>query len=165
MRRSREHYLSGCCLAALAFMAGPGLAEVAATGSMTVSMVINANCEIGEIGTLAFGQAGTDSDQARQSASFEVRCTANTPFKLSLATGTQGESRRLLTGVRSGALIPYELFRDPALTQPWGNGQTAQITATGTGANQAFSIYGRVPDLSSLTPDSYTDNVTLSVSY
>lgn len=165
MRHHKQRFLSGCCLAALAFVMEPAFAQVTTSASLSVSMVVNADCEISNIGALAFATPQPDATSAEQAASFELRCTANTPFSLGIDSGTAGAASRMLTGAASGKKVPYELFKDAALTEPWGNDDTTRLTSSGTGASQAFSVYGRVADLSTAVPDSYSDSVTLSVSY
>jgi spore coat protein U-like protein len=41
----------------------------------------------------------------------------------------------------------------------------ALVSATGNGADQTFTIYGRVPAQTTPAPGTYTDTVTVTVTY
>ena len=43
--------------------------------------------------------------------------------------------------------------------------RTGAGAGTGTGSTQTLTIYGRLPSLANVVPGSYTDTVTVTVSY
>ena len=48
----------------------------------------------------------------------------------------------------------------------WGNGTASSThSGTGTGSTQSLTIYGRLPSLANVIPGSYTDTVTVTVTY
>jgi spore coat protein U-like protein len=62
--------------------------------------------------------------------------------------------------------VNYSLFRNATRTQVWGQTiGTDTVTGTGTGANQALTIYGRVPAQAVPPPGTYTDTVTVTITY
>ena len=46
-----------------------------------------------------------------------------------------------------------------------GTGATATLSGTGTGAAQSFTTYGSLSLNQFLTPDNYSDNLTVTLSY
>jgi spore coat protein U-like protein len=62
--------------------------------------------------------------------------------------------------------VQYKLFQDSGRTINWGN-NTASDTKndTGNGAAQTHTIYGRVPVQTTAAPDTYSDTVTVTVTY
>jgi spore coat protein U-like protein len=72
-------------------------------------------------------------------------------------------SQRLL--VNGAATINYNLFTSAAYSTIWGNSGGALVNSTGNGADQTFTIYGRVPAQTTPAPGTYTDTVTVTVTY
>ena len=166
MRHYKIKPLSGCCLAAICLLSPQAQAQSIAKSELAISMVITSECQIGTVNDLSFGQTTGQSTPIDQTASFDVRCSAETPFTVGIDQGsTANATQRYLTGLNTSLQVPYQLFRDEARTQTWGNDAETRLSASGTGSNQAIMVYGRVPDLASAMPDTYTDNVTLSVAY
>jgi spore coat protein U-like protein len=96
-------------------------------------------------------------------------CTMGTAFSVALDAGTgsgAAMTARLLTGP-GGATLAYSIFCDAPRTQVWGDGSggTDVATGTGTGVAQSFTMYGRVPSLQTSTVGSYTDSVTVTLTY
>jgi spore coat protein U-like protein len=62
--------------------------------------------------------------------------------------------------------ITYELYRNSARTQRWGNTlNTDTVTGTGNGNIQNLSVYGRVPAQTTPNAGTYTDVVVVTVTY
>jgi len=48
----------------------------------------------------------------------------------------------------------------------WGNTiGTNTVASTGTGAAQSFTVYGRIPSQTTPAPATYTDTITVTVTY
>ena len=64
-------------------------------------------------------------------------------------------------------MIAYQLYLDSARSQVWGDGATGAVHGgTGTGANQAITVYGRVPAGQPLPAGGvYRDTVTATIVY
>ena len=64
--------------------------------------------------------------------------------------------------------ITYELYRDAARTQRWGN-TPGTDTSDGTGAGESSpltqTVYGRVPPQATAPAGAYTDIVTVTLTY
>jgi spore coat protein U-like protein len=67
--------------------------------------------------------------------------------------------------VNGAATVNYNLYTASNYTTIWGNAGGALVNSTGNGADQLFTIYGRVPAQTTPAPGTYTDTVTVTVTY
>lgn len=114
-----------------------------------------------------FGTKGPLSAVTDATSTITAKCTNTTPYQVGLDNGSNasGSARRLRRGVASDYL-GYELYRDSARSQRWGNTMDVdRVTATGSAANQNFTVYGRVPAQSTPPAGTYTDTITVTVTY
>jgi spore coat protein U-like protein len=153
---------------ATAFAAASGAAQAAtATTSFQVQLTIQAQCLINSASTLNFGTQGVLSANVDQTSTIQVQCTNSTPYNIGLDAGTgtgATVTTRKLTG--GGATINYTLYSDSARTSVWGNTVgTNTVASTGTGASQSFTVYGRIPAQTTPAPTTYTDTITVTVTY
>lgn len=159
----------------LAVAAGIAVASVDVAGAattktavMTVSMDIVASCTFASVGNLVFpSQTTTWSADLNTTATFSVNCSNKTPYALSLGQGGNYDTANTTRRMKAGAsFIPYKLCQDAACTQSWGEGTEAKSSLSGTGFAQAYTVYGRVAaNTAALEVGSYTDSVTISVTY
>jgi spore coat protein U-like protein len=62
--------------------------------------------------------------------------------------------------------ITYGLYQDSARSNAWGDTiGTNTESGTGTGSNQALTVYGRVGAQITSSPGSYSDAVVVTVTY
>jgi spore coat protein U-like protein len=153
-------------LGALMYAAAPCEAQTATT-TFTVQMTILANCAIDSAATLNFGSQGVLSANIDQTSTIQVTCTNTTPYNIGLSAGTGAgatvATRKMTSG---GNTINYSLYRDAARTQVWGTTiGTDTVAATGSGAGQTHTVYGRVPPQGTPAPATYTDTITVTVTY
>jgi spore coat protein U-like protein len=160
-------------LTGLALIGGPAAATTT-TQTFTVQLQIQAQCVINSTATLDFGTAGvlggaggsTNTDQA---STLKVQCTNGTTYDIGLDAGTTATgtvAQRLLVGGTSAATIRYNLYTTAGRGTIWGNTvATDTVAATGNGAQQTYTIYGRVPGQNTPIPDTYTDLVTVTITY
>lgn len=155
-------------LAIAAALAGGSAAIAAtATSSFQSQIVIQADCHILSTNTLNFGTQGVLTANVDATATFNVQCTNTTPYNIGLDAGTTTggttSTRRMTSGT---ATIDYQMFSNSGRTTNWGNTiGTNTVTSNGTGASQTFTIYGRVPAQNTPAPATYTDTVTITVTY
>ena len=73
-------------------------------------------------------------------------------------------ARAMASGSNS---LGYQLYLDSGRSSVWGDGTGSSATSsgTGTGSTQTIPIYGRIPSLSGIVPGTYTDTVTVTVTY
>ncbi len=153
---------------AAALAATNGAAHAAtATTSFTVQLTIEAQCLINSASTLSFGTQGVLSANVDQTSTIQVQCTNTTPYNIGLDAGTGAGATvatRKLTG--GGAAINYSLYSDAARSSVWGTTIGSNtVASTGTGAAQSFTVYGRIPSQTTPAPATYTDTITVTVTY
>ncbi|WP_325166980.1 spore coat U domain-containing protein [Stenotrophomonas sp. S39] len=143
----------------------------AAAMTLTATATVNPACGAYVTAPMDFGvNTGTVATNIDRTAVFSLTCVNRSPFQIGLDNGTHADgagNRRMRVG-SNGALLPYELYRDPARTQRWGNVlNTSTASGTGTGAAQNLTIYGRVPPApgTATPPGSYSDTITVTITY
>jgi spore coat protein U-like protein len=148
----------GCC----------GFADATTTTStFTVQMTITSSCAINSASTLNFGSSGVISANVDQTSTIQVQCTNTTPYTIGLnagtGTGATVAARKMTNG---GNTITYSLYSDSGRTTVWGNTVgTDTVSATGSGAAQSYTVYGRVPAQTTPAPATYSDTITVTVTY
>jgi len=138
------------------------------TNTFTSQIIIQAECTILSANTLDFGTLGLINANIDMTATFDVQCTNTTPYDLRLSAGTTAggsiATRRMIGG--GAPTVDYNMFRDAGRTQNWGETDaTDTVSGIGSGSSQTITVYGRVPVQATPAPDTYTDVVTVTVSY
>jgi spore coat protein U-like protein len=139
-----------------------------ATGTFQVQITIQATCILVSSTNLNFGTNGVLSANINQTSTITVQCTNTTPYNIGLNAGVNGGSvtTRQMKGGPTSQLINYSLFSNAGLTQNWGQTVgTDTVAATGNGAAQGFTVFGQVPAQTTPTPGTYTDTITVTVTY
>jgi len=127
---------------------------------------INANCLVTAT-NLNFGSTSSLVSNVDATSTVTVQCTNSTPYTVALNAGTGTGATITVRKMTSGAnTINYSLYTDSARSVLWGNGTTG-VTQSGTGSgNQlAYTVFGRIPPQSSPIPGSYSDTITVTVTY
>lgn len=161
-------YLAPLGIAALGSMLIADPAAAQQSTQFQVSLTIQAECRLTSASDLAFGNTGVIQAAITSTSTIGVQCTNTTPYNIGLnagaGTGATVAARRMTSG--AGATIVYELFRDPARSQIWGNtAGTDTLAGIGNGAVQSLTVYGRVPAQTTPAAGSYTDTVQVTVTY
>lgn len=151
----------------------PLLAQAGTAGnSFQVTATVTSACTVSGT-TLNFG-ASIDPLAAETpldaTSTLSVQCTNTTPYTVSLNAGVNagGASNFGARLMKSGSnTLGYQLYLDAGRATVWGDGTSSSSTSagTGTGSAQTLTIYGRLPSLANVVPGSYTDTVTVTVSY
>lgn len=103
-------------------------------------------------------------------------CTPLTPYAITLNAGvnpgTAGDvaTRRMINTdplVVSNNYVAYQLYQDAARFLVWGDTGANDLAGTGTGLNQAYTVYGRVanPSNNNAAAGSYLDTITATIVY
>lgn len=145
-------------------------AAEAATTSTTfqVKLTITAQCTIVNASALDFGTNGVINSNIDQTSTLNVQCTNTTPYNIGLNAGVNGGTvaTRLMKGGPSNETIGYSLYTTSARTVVWGNTVlTDTVAGTGNGAQQTYTIYGRVPPQTTPAAGNYLDTITVTVTY
>lgn len=147
--------------------------DISGTFPFSVSATVTKYCEVsaldmdfGAIDALATGPV-------TQTTNITTRCTKDTPYQIALEpggtptpTGGSGTLRSASTLLSNpDTYVSYGLFRNASFTQPWGNAPGSNTSSqTGSGINQITTVYGRISNVN-VIPDTYSDTVTVKVSY
>ncbi|GAB5100766.1 spore coat U domain-containing protein [Caballeronia sp. LP006] len=136
------------------------------TATFDVTLNIQDDCSI-SANPLNFGDTGALTDNVDQSSNLAVTCTTGTPYNVALdagtATGSQVATRKL-ANAGGTATVDFNLYRDAARTQLWGQTTGTDTTAgVGNGKSQSLVVYGRVPSQTTPAAGTYSSTVTATV--
>jgi spore coat protein U-like protein len=137
------------------------------TSTFTVQVAITASCTINSAATLNFGSQGVLAANVDQTSVLQVQCTNTTPYNIGLnagaGTGATVAVRKLTSGANT---VNYSLYSDTGRATVWGNTVgTDTVAATGSGAAQSYTVYGRITAQTTPAPGTYTDTITVTVTY
>lgn len=119
-------------------------------------------------GNLAFGNYNPmNGSTATTSAAFTVTCLLSTSVTITFSTGQSGTyfSRYMKAGGTDH--LNYNIYGDAAHTEVIGNGRNGTFYYVGTvgpGGGSA-RYYGLVPASQNVRPGSYSDTITVTVTY
>lgn len=92
-----------------------------------------------------------------------VSCDASTSFTISLSAGSGTyTSRKMMSGTEPMA---YNLYTDASRLLIWGDGTGSTSTVSTTAASGDYTVYGRIPDRQNIPAGTYTDSITVTVTY
>ncbi|MBC7700637.1 spore coat U domain-containing protein, partial [Aquabacterium sp.] len=105
-----------------------------------------------------------------------VTCTNGSTYTVSLdaevnAGGASVFSNRRMRIGATTDYLGYQLYLDSGRTTIWGDGANSSSvspttgTFTGNGSQQSYTVYGRITTGNYVTAGSYTDTVTVTVTY
>jgi spore coat protein U-like protein len=152
-------------LTALALVGGSANATTT-TSTFGVTLAITAECVINSTATLDLGSSGVINTNHDASTPLHIQCTNTTPYTIGLDKGTTTGatlSQRLLAN--GAATVNYNLYTTSGYATVWGDTGGGLVSSTGNGADQTFTIYGRVPAQTTPAPGTYTDTITVTVTY
>jgi spore coat protein U-like protein len=163
----RRFCLTGALTAAALLQSASPSFAVTTTATFTVQVTIVATCVINSTTTLNFGSQGVFTANVDQTSTIQVQCTNTTPYNIGLdaglGTGATVAVRKMTSGA---ATVNYTLYSDSGRTTIWGTTiGTNTVAATGNGAAQSYTVFGRIPAQTTPAPGSYADTVTVTVTY
>jgi spore coat protein U-like protein len=102
--------------------------------------------------------------------SVRVSCFTGTPYLIRIdAGGNSGGSFLPRKMRRTGGAykLSYNLYRDSARTEIWGDGtgKTYVVNGTALRFQQTRTVYGRIPGSQNVPPGAYTDTVTVTLEW
>ena len=125
------------------------------TSTFQVTATVASSCTISAT-TLAFGNYTLA--QLDGSSSITATCTNGTTF-----AGATTSTRKMTGPSASG--LSYSLYSDSGRTTNWGNATGSWVSGTGTGAAQVLSVYGRIPASQTASIGSYSDTITVTITF
>jgi len=162
--------LAGLCATALLLFA-PSIPAATTMVNTTISVNVAAAC-LTSSQDLNFGTYDPLAAANLTSTSqINVSCSKNTPFTVKLNAGQNaggGFNRKMANGTN---LLSYQLYTTSSHSTVWGDGTsgTGDVSGTGTGPGTANTInetvYGEVPALQPVPAGTYSDVITVTVSF
>jgi spore coat protein U-like protein len=97
------------------------------------------------------------------------RETVNYSLTSSIGNGPGYAARRMVSGVE---ILNYNVYRNAARTQIWGNGTGGSFTITGSfnlnsaaTRNRNHTLYGRIPPLQNSAAGAYSDTLVVTLTF
>ena len=142
----------------------PVLAATATT-TYNVTSTVQATCLVSG-NNLGFGTYS--GSVVSISTTLSVQCTNGTTYNVGLNPGTASGATvttRAMTGPGS-ATLNYAMYQDAGHTTNWGQTVGTDTEAgTGNGNAQTLTVYGQVAASQYVSPGSYSDTITATVTY
>jgi spore coat protein U-like protein len=142
--------------------------------AFNVTAVIPANCLIDSAGDIPFGAYDpTSGSNVDVRSNLVARCTRTTPYTIALSQGggASFSPRKMASAGANTDQLNYNLFTSAAYATVWGDGTSGTSTQGGTGAGilaaeaVTRSIYGRLFASQDVSTDTYSDTITVTVTY
>jgi spore coat protein U-like protein len=139
------------------------------TTTFQVTATVNDACTVSAT-DLAFGVYDPSAADDEDTSTITVTCTKSTDYDIGLNEGTASgatvTTRKMIDTV-STDLLNYSLFSDASRTVNWGNtvGTDTVHVGSATGAAENHTVYGRIPTGQYVTAGSYSDTITVTVTY
>ncbi len=135
--------------------------------SFSVTATVLTTCQVTAT-NLNFGSVGVLSSNLDGTNTVTPKCTSGTPYNVGLDAGTGVgatiAARKMTSG--GGNTVNYSLYSNSGRTLLWGiTIGTNTASGVGTGANQALTVYGRIPVQSTPAPATYSDTIVTTVTY
>lgn len=93
----------------------------------------------------------------------EVSCGASASYTISLSAGFGTFASRVMTG--GASQLDYNLFTDSQRVTVWGDGTAGSTTVSATGTGASYTVYGLIPARQNVPAGSYSDTITVTVTY
>ncbi len=157
---------------ALAVFATLGIASASnaatASSSFQVNLTIQGECKVQSASNVNFGSHGVIDANVDTTNAIGVQCTNSTPYTVALSAG--GGSGATVAGRKmtsaANDTVTYALYRDASRTQIWGVTQNVDTASgTGNGGVQTYTAYGRVAAQATPAMGSYSDLVSVTITY
>ena len=144
--------------------------------SFNVTVTVKPRCLITtpSIGDIDFQAQETGAANIPANTTFSVLCTKNTRYSIAVIPGNEDvDGNGLLTheAEPSNGRIGYALFKDAALTEPWGNksgafGNQMDVAGDSDGTTpRPHSVYASIGNIGNAVPGVYKDRVRVSIAY
>lgn len=134
------------------------------TGTLNVTATVTTNCSLSG-GTMAFGTyvSGQTTNLDVQGSINYVNCPAGRlTFELDNGANANGTQRRMKSGSN---YLNYQLYKTSSRNTVWGTGAEANQIELLQGGGGSVVVYGRIPAGQTVPPGSYSDTVTITLTF
>jgi len=139
------------CLLLAACLALPTGARAAASCTLTITNV-------------AFGDYDVfTKTKTKSNGKVKVKCSATETYTILLSAGSGTFASRVM--LAGSYRLDYNLYVDSAHTMIWGDGTSGTSTVSSTDTGATYTVYGLVPALQNVPVGSYSDTITVTVTY
>lgn len=138
-----------------------------ATATLQSKATVNKVCHVSAT-DMAFGVYDPSATAHEDTSTVTVRCTKRSPYDVGLDKGANGASVTTRQMSAGGAdRLNYSLFSEATRTTNWGDtvGVDTVHIASATGTPTDHTVYGRVPTGQYVSAGSYSDTITVTVTY
>ncbi|MCU1748846.1 spore coat U domain-containing protein [Pseudomonas sp. 6D_7.1_Bac1] len=164
-------------------LAASAQATTTVTGQISANLTLTSACQVNgagtgagtgiNFGTLSFGTATslfTEADGqvlGGGGGALSILCSSGTTPSVTVSAGSHdglstGGTRALADG--AGNFVPYDLYTDSGHTTLLAIGGVINLAAS-TGVAQTVNIYGKAVGKAGLPAGTYTDTVTVSLTF
>jgi len=139
------------------------------SGTINVRLEVKKYCNISVKQNIAFGPQAFLSKQLTQEGAVTADCSEGTLFAIGINDGLNSklaDGHRAMKIKGGDDLILYDLYKDSARTERWGNdwgNDTALQRGAGSAQGQDFPVYAAVPPQEGKPAGDYADTVVVQV--
>lgn len=137
------------------------------SSTFSPSITIANSCKIKFARRLNFRRHGILDSNVNRRNKIRIKCTSGVNYDVGLDAGaTSGGTIAVRKMINGSETVDYMMYQNSARTINWGNTPGVDTKSmVGTGANQNIWVYGRVPPQTTPSPGTYTDTVTVTVTF
>lgn len=133
------------------------------SGLILSARVLAASCTVNTVG-VAFGSYDVFKKGATNSTGrIRLKCSSSLSYTIALSAGAGTMASRVMT--HGADDLQYNLYTDSTRTTVWGDGTSGSVTMRGLGNQVAYTVYARIPARQNVPAGSYSDTVTVTVTY
>jgi len=132
--------------------------------SLLANATVTPQCSVNSPNTLNFGSVVSLGSAIDAQTTLSVSCSNQLPYTvgLSSASGSSPMNFKMAFGANT---LTYAVYQNSARTTGWGNVSGQWVAGTGTASSQSLTVYGRLP-IQALPPaGTYTDTISVTVTY
>jgi spore coat protein U-like protein len=151
---------------ALGLTSTSAFAANTATTTFAVNATVVTACTVSTT-AMAFGTVVPSTTLATYptTSTITVNCSTGDAYTIALTaglgTGATETARYMMNGTNK---LAYALFNDTNRTVNWGT-SSGTMGASGTGASVPYTVYGQISAQTAPANGSYTDTITVNVTY
>jgi spore coat protein U-like protein len=158
----------GLALAGLVLLTGAqGVYAATTTTTFTVSATVTNNCTVSATNHAFGAYTPSGALPTDGTSTVTVNCTLGAGYNVGLDSGTGSGATVTTRKMTSGAsTLNYSLYQDALRSTVWGDTVgTNTVAGTGTGLDVGHTVYGRIPISQNVAAGSYSDTITVTVTF
>lgn len=118
---------------------------------------------------VAFGTFNPFGSTVTSTGTITVACTKgnkSATYTIALSTGNSLSFAQRQTSI-TAPFLKYNLYTTSSYTSIWGDNTGGSVTVTGTDTTTTknYTVYGQLPTPQGVTPNAYSDSITVTVTY